>query len=261
MSNITPYRLVAKNVLCTEKHVSEEEAQQLVEKLSYNELERLTDNVGGRLEYAVTRLARGMNLQESEQSALVDAMLKGGYNMTADAESIVQRVMGTLAGFDNKEKMIVTLLSAMHDGWVKDNASRFNIRELEGEKYKHLPAEMIGWQDLSVDIGFLQPLLDVLNVSFDGKKMEDEYCIRVYDFFVKHELMNEATGEKDYARIITLMTSENAYKPRTRENTAKSDQEGIRIYMEQVTPRIQEVLERGKILRAMQGIKDTDKEM
>ncbi len=76
--------------------------------------------------------------------------------------------------------MILSVLSSIHDGWVKDNPQKFFARD---KKYQHMPMELIGWDEVKSDLLFLAPIVEAMNLEVEEEKLEKAYDERVKSFF------------------------------------------------------------------------------
>lgn len=83
------------------------------------------------------------------------------------------------ASNESSSKNIISVLSHIHDGWVKDNQKKFMARD---KKYQHMPIELIGWKEAKADLLFLRPILSAMNVGFSEEVLEEFYNERVQEF-------------------------------------------------------------------------------
>ena len=93
------------------------------------------------------------NLQDSmiqEPSPVNSVNLANNSNLE-NSENIVKILTEKTEGKD-KDEIVLNMLSAVHDGWVKDNSKKFFARD---KKYQHLPLELIGWKEVEADLLFI----------------------------------------------------------------------------------------------------------
>ncbi len=224
MAMLTPYRVVAKNALMSWNGLSDEEAQKIVETQSFDELEGQVWAKGSML-YAVSAIAQNLGL-ETVQTDLENIVLNGGgkqhsLTLSESGQQTLSEIGELLKA--NKNFSVVDVLSKVHDGWVKDNAKKFNKEGREGKKYQHLPIELIGWKEAKADLLFVEPILNSMGISIDEKQLEQEYNSRVETYFNKNGLVDEKGIDK--AALTSFILKGAKYPPLTEQNTAKSKDE------------------------------------
>ncbi len=220
---LTPYRVVAKNALMSWNGLSEDEAQKIIETSTFDELESQV-YAKNSVVYAVEAIANYFGNSSELIGLMKDAALgdkqddiylfcENSYELIGDSLNKV--------GFS-----VIDILANVHDGWVKDNAKKFNREGRENKKYQHLPIEMIGWKEAKADLLFVEPILDAMGIKVDEQKLEQEYNKRVTKFFNEKNLVNENGIDKGaVARLIAK--GHEFYSPLTEENSAKSKGEAM----------------------------------
>ena len=87
---------------------------------------------------------------------------------------------------------IIEILSAVHDGWVKDNAKSFFTKKADRkQQYQFLPLELIGWEEAKSDLLFVQPILESLGIEVKESELEQAYNKRVKQFFLDRDIKSE----------------------------------------------------------------------
>ncbi|HAJ77744.1 MAG TPA: hypothetical protein DCO89_01575 [Clostridiales bacterium] len=214
MSNISPYRVVAKKALMSWNGLSEEEAANVVKNSSFEELENQCW-ASGSMQYAIDYLANRLNLTDEEKTDFANAVFGKDkvYLDGFDRETL--KDIGKKLETTNRHQVVVETLSAIHDGWVKDNAKKFNQVLRDDKRYQHLPIELIGWEEASLDMLFLQPILESTEIKFSKKETIQAYNQSVKDFFEKNDLQST----DDLAKLIEK--GPDFYSPLTEKNSVK----------------------------------------
>lgn len=121
-----------------------------------------------------------------------------------------------------KYKVVIKILDTIHTKWVEQNAKKYDRGNSEKSKcqlFQHLPTALIGLNELSRDLLFLAPYLKQLGIdagemqndaygSFvPSKEIEDAY----YDFVEKYKDDNNIKSEEDLIKHIEKMI--DSYKP------------------------------------------------
>ena len=184
-----PYRKVAEKALYEWNYKYAEEyqdnqdaalkrAHDEAETLSFEELE---SNVWaqGSMTYAIEGIAnylkeQGMELTPEEIEQYKKAVFEGPEN--AEIFKTVQDRIGQL---EDPNKLMISTLSDIHDGWVKDNQKKFFARE---KKHQHMPLELIGWNEVKSDLLFLRPILEASGLEIDESTLEGTYKDTVLKF-------------------------------------------------------------------------------
>lgn len=242
MSKITPYRAVAKEALMNWNGLSEQEATAQVTSMSHAELEGQVW-AEGSMTYAVDAFAKGLNLTQEERNAFLAAVLgNDNYEMSPEAEQCLAGIAAKVAPIADKNKMTVSVLSYVHDGWVKDNAKKFSKEGREGKKYQHLPVELIGWKETKADLLFVAPILEGLGVKVNEQDLETAYNKRVETYLESHQLLTEENGINVPKLGELMCKGSEFYAPLTEANTPKTAEEARGIVTEQVNPRVENIL-------------------
>ncbi len=165
----TAYQKIAKSALMKWYELSEEEANYKIENESVEELESQVD-AKGSIQHAIMGIAKECSLSNEDAVALLTAVVNGPENA-----EILAMVADKAKGFTNTN--ILNLLSAIHDGWVKDNSSEKTFQKKVDRKQlrQYAPLELIGWNEAKSDLLFLSPILESIGVPVDEKTLEESY--------------------------------------------------------------------------------------
>lgn len=210
-NKLSPYKEIAKDALMSFNGLSEEEAEKKVRESSNEELE-LEVYAQGSIGYALEgfqkfaqenfektedwELPEGMKaFPDKEIAELKEAIMDGPIDSRAFKNA--KRRLGVCykEGYKAEDvvktanEMIVSVLSNIHDGWVKDNQKKFNARE---QKHQHMPVELIGWDEAKKDLLFLKPILFAMNIGYDEKELEQAYNERVSKFMESNQIESKS---------------------------------------------------------------------
>lgn len=186
-SNV-PYYKIAKQALMNWNGLSEEEADKVIQEQSFDEIEGQVWATGS-VNYAIEGIKKHLQLSEQDTKELEEFIYQGKDSKIVewlrDNNDMGQR----LETFTNgqsiaveqhlQNKLILDTLSAVHDGWVKDNPKKFFARN---KKYQHLPMELIGWEETKLDLLFVKPIMESMGIVVDEEELKKAYEDRVTQF-------------------------------------------------------------------------------
>lgn len=217
-NSLSPYKEIARDALMSWNGLSEEEATKVVRESTNEQLESQV-YAEGSINYALEGIQlivqknyteqlgvepKGKLISDEEITELKDAIMNGPvdasifrkvgeylkhFNDIKKGDEIIRRQSQAGEEIDWKEvykssneassKNIISILSHIHDGWVKDNQKKFMARD---KKYQHMPIELIGWKEAKADLLFLRPILSAMHVGFSEEVLEEFYNERVQEF-------------------------------------------------------------------------------
>lgn len=70
------------------------------------------------------------------------------------------------------EQTIIEILDVVHDGWVKDNPNKFEARP---KNYQFVTLKLLDFKEASLDLLFLQPILEACGLNIDTMALKDEF--------------------------------------------------------------------------------------
>lgn len=215
MANLTPYRMIAKDALMSWNGLSEADAEKTVISSSFDDLEGQVWATGS-IAYAVDAIAKLFQLSDQEKQDFSDAILaKDHAEISKKDQKIFDRIAKKALG--TEEKSVLYILSSIHDGWVKDNAKKFNQEGREARRYQHLPIELIGFKEAKADLLFVGPILEAVGVNVDQTALQTEYDESVVRFLDRNNITSKASLANK------IMQGTKFYKPLTEKNTAQSE--------------------------------------
>lgn len=195
-----PYNKIAKQALMNWNGLSEQDANEMITNSSFEEIESQV-YAKSSIDYAIDELTDNFHLTDKE--GLEDYVFSG----TPVYIDKIEKYMFSKNKNDGKINYdnIIQVLSAVHDGWVKDNQKKFMARE---KKHQHMPIELIGWKEAKADLLFVKPILESMNIQIDETELENAYNDRVKKFFLdkgiisKESLVNLISkGEQFYPAL------------------------------------------------------------
>ena len=183
-----PYRKVAEEALykwnykdnIEDQKEALKKAHEDAETLSYDELESKI-HATGSMNYAIEGITKylleqgeGLTLNETEQYN------KAVFEGPEDAD-IFRAVGDKIGKVGDTNKLVLSTLSDIHDKWVKDNEKKFTDVN-RNKQYQHMPIELIGWEEATIDLLFLKPILEASGIEIDEKVLENTYEESVMQF-------------------------------------------------------------------------------
>lgn len=206
---LTVYKQIARDALMTWNGYSKEESTRIVTESSNEELEgqvyaegSIDAAIKGLQEYSQEYLKKQEGNEEpisdNDAELLKEVIMTGNYRngSAEDLFEIVRKKLGLLRDDFNDEQMgkditdmVISVLSTIHNQWVKDNQKKFFSRD---KKYQHMPIELIGWKEAKSDLLFLKPILEAMDLSdwISEESLEEAYNRRVQNFLEEKGITN-----------------------------------------------------------------------
>lgn len=182
---VTPYKNIAKDALINWNNKTEEEANNMIENLSIDELEK---SVGAKptIFSAIKSIARHANLTEEEQVGFGVAIFTGPLN-----HEIFNVVLEKLSSITNDD--ILDILSDIHDDWVIRSADEriFNKKVSRNQLRQYAPLDLIGWNEVISDLLFLKPIMEAIGITIDEKSLKDAYHNRVISYMEEKNINDD----------------------------------------------------------------------
>lgn len=188
---------------------SEEQARKDAIDFAQNiTLEELDSKTSARIsvEGGANSIGKRIGLSEEKIKEFNHASIHG------PADAPIFKIVGDRIPKDNLYKFMIDILSDVHDVWVKNNSKKFNSVNIKnGQKvprakeYQHLPLQLIGFDEVKLDLIYVEPIVNACGIEIDEKELKAEYDKSVEDFFIE----NNAKKISDFHDEI--MKGENFY--------------------------------------------------
>lgn len=182
-----PYYQVAREALIKWNGLTEEQADKIIEESSFEEIEA---QVGAQnsMQYAIDAMAQFMSLNNGTKAGI-----SGTVFGRVDAANAMVVTSGILRGYNSDiewfdsartennpnrngydvNKLVMNMIEAVHNGWIKDNASAFFTKKKDREQqYQYLPIELIGWDEVKSDLLFIKPIIEAIDGEIDEKALK-----------------------------------------------------------------------------------------
>ena len=204
IKDFTPYQNIAKDALMNWNGLTLDEANNKVINESVDELEGQVyakNSIG----YAISSLSQNLGLTEEEIKQFYDAVINGPIN-----SSIFTTVSKKARQVENYNDLELSVLSAIHDGWVIDNSNdkTFQKKMDNGQLRQYAPLELIGWNEAKSDLLFLEPILKSISVPVKLNELEKAYYEKVNEYANQmsisdpESLLEVVSQGKDYYPVL-----------------------------------------------------------
>ena len=202
---LTIYKQIARDALMSWNDLTEEEATQKVQESSNEELEQQVGAEGSinnalkgfqkySQEYFKNIYGAGQPISEHDIELFKEVIMTGKYRNgpVRDFYYIMMQKIGFDGDFTRTKELVLSILSTIHDGWVKDNAKLFFTKKADrGQQFQYLPLELIGWEEVKSDLVFLRPILKDMGLDlFTEEELESAYNERVQAFLKERGISN-----------------------------------------------------------------------
>ena len=187
----SPYREIAKDALVNWNGLSEEEATSKSQKETIRELDGQVYALTS-VEYAITGIAKQLNLRGTKVMELVAAVVNGPMD-----SAIFSEVAEKAKRLTESQKL--EILETIHDGWVVNNSDEntFNKKVEREQLRQYAPSKLIGWNEVKSDLIFLTPILKAIGQDVNEEKLEEVYHNKVADY-----LKDNIKDDNDLKRLV-----------------------------------------------------------
>ena len=179
-----PYKEIAFYALVKWNGKSEEEAEEMINTLSVEELEKSV-YAKSSVNHAIFSIASRLNLGKEETEEFYHAVYYG-----PEDAPIFNKVGKLINNNPCKELFVLEILSDIHNGWVVDNSNEktFNKKKNRKQLRQYLPLPLIGYNEVLSDLIFLKPILASCGLDTDSLKLEEKYHETFEQFIIKNDL-------------------------------------------------------------------------
>jgi len=196
---------ITRDALMNWNGLSKEDAEKQVQE--YGNAENASNNVtyGSELN-SVKGIAQAIGLDEKQVEQLTND-INTNSKVSPELASEIQSRMAS----KGLETTILEILSVVHDGWVKDNGNKFQARPKD---YQFVDLKLLDFKEASLDLLFLQPILEACDITVDRQKLEERFLQeqRVYlqeQGIDSHEVLVEklSSGDEFYPALEGVETN------------------------------------------------------
>lgn len=180
---------ITRDALMNWNGLSKEDAEKKVQE--YGNAENASNNVtyGSELN-SVKGIAEAIGLDANQVAQLTND-INTNSKVSPELASEIQARM-TSKGL---ESTILQILSVVHDGWVKDNGNKFQARPKD---YQFVDFKLLDFKEASLDLLFLQPILEACGITVDRQKLEDRFLQEQREYLQEQDI---DSGEKLMEKI------------------------------------------------------------
>lgn len=117
--------------------------------------------------------------------------------------------------------VILEMLSAVHDNWVKNHPDNFLLVKSNGKarnkEYQFVDLKLLDFKEASLDLLFLQPILEACDIAIDRQMLEEKFLQEQREYLQQqgidsHEALVEkiSSGAEFYPALEGLETNKGA---------------------------------------------------
>jgi len=132
---------------------------------------------------AIDGITSVIGLSEVQKKALTEVI----YTESKVPEELADCIKEKMTG-----RKIIEILSVIHDNWVKSNGNKFNGRM---KNYQFVPLELLNFKEATLDLLFVQPILEACGIEIDINKLKAEFDKVQQQFLIKHHINSQGDIE------------------------------------------------------------------
>jgi hypothetical protein len=168
---------ITRDALMNWNQLSLEEAEEKVQE--YGNAEVASNNVTYGSELSSVRgIAQAIGLTE-EQAKQLEIDINTKDKVSPELASEINKKIQS----KGLEETIIEILGVIHDGWVKDNPNKFEARP---KNYQFVTLKLLDFKEASLDLLFLQPILEACGISIDIEALQDKF-LQEQDEYLKEQ--------------------------------------------------------------------------
>ena len=207
-----------------EKVIEEKIAADAYKKWPYgDEPQNLDDakKVTGDSEIAAVRgIVKTLGLDESIITQLIGTKNETGeyekngeiYTQNSISPEIVANIQESLQNKE-KNKVVLDILSNIHDAWVIKNSDNF-LKPDRNRERQFVPLQLLNWEEVESDLVFLKPILEEAGIAINIEELKKEhngqrlaYLKENRIFSKKDMIMHIRQGSEKYPALKGLTTA------------------------------------------------------
>jgi len=168
---------------------------------------------------AVKGIAETLELDESVIEQLVGTIDEDGkyrrdgqiYTSDTISPEISEQLQKAIQG-DGKNKSILSILSTIHDSWVRNNSDNF-LKPGRNKERQFVPLQMLNWGEVESDLLFLKPILEASGIEIDEEQLKQEHELQQQEYMIDNGILSHedlvkhlSRGSKSYSALEGLET-------------------------------------------------------
>ncbi len=95
---------------------------------------------------------------------------------------------------------VVSILSSIHDDWVRNAGKKFDAPKRENKLYQYVPLELLDFKETEFDLVFLKPILEGAGIEIDEKDLEQHFLAAQEKFKEIHGIDSKSSLKESLAR-------------------------------------------------------------
>lgn len=157
---------ITRDALMNWNGLSVEDAEKQVDEYATAEVASNNVTYGSEIN-SIKGIAKAIDLTEKQTERLILDVNTSNKVSPELATEIVAKMQGK-----GVEQTIIEILDVVHDGWVKDNPNKFEARP---KNYQFVTLKLLDFKEASLDLLFLQPILEACGLEIDTMALKDEF--------------------------------------------------------------------------------------
>lgn len=211
---------ITKDALMNWNELTEEEAERKVQELGTAENARDNVTYGSEIA-AIDGIAKVVELSDEEKEKLTEAI----YTQGAVPEEIAEKMREK---FSFNKGAVISVLSDIHDNWVRDNGNKFDGR-MKNYQFVDLRLMPFGNDGATADLLFVKPILEAAGIEINMVELEGSFEMEQRDLL-------EANGIDSMEKLVEKIAEGADFYPalegvqtnRTGEATEISEEGAVR---------------------------------
>ena len=168
---------------------------------------------------AVEGIVKTLGLDESIITQLIGTKNESGeyekngeiYTRSSISSEIVSEIQESMQDAD-KNKVVLDILSNIHDAWVIKNSDNF-LKPGRNRERQFVPLQLLNWEEVESDLVFLKPILGELGIQIHEEELKQEHNTQRLEYLKENGLFSKkdiirhiGQGSKKYPALEGLTT-------------------------------------------------------
>lgn len=138
---------------------------------------------GGSEVSSIKGIISVLGLDPSLEVQLLDDI----YNKETISPGIAEKIQFAMKDkadvFQSSDKLVIDMLSIIHDSWVKNNPNKF-LQEGRNKEYQFAPLMLLNWPEAKSDLLFIKPILEAAGIELDEEALKDQFEVMQMEFLI-----------------------------------------------------------------------------